>query len=128
MEIFSTILIVMLFILTLHLMSKLDMISENLKQLKRSSTHMASDLTTLSTQVERATAVSASAVLLINGLAEQIAALKNDPVAIQALADQLAASSDALAAAVSANTVAEAEEVVVEEEVPPVVTDEVKFD
>lgn len=127
MEIFSTILIVMMFFLTLHLMSKLDMISENLKQLKGSSTHMATDLTALTNEVARVTAVSTSAIVLINGLAEQLAAIKNDPVAIQALVDQLDASSDALAAAVAANTVAEGE-VVVEDVPPPVANDEVKFD
>lgn len=109
-------------------MSKLEMISENLKQLKGSSTHMATDLTALTNEVARVTAVSASAIVLINGLAEQLAAIKNDPVAIQALVDQLDASSDALAAAVAANTVAEDEEIVVEEEEVPVADDEVKFD
>jgi hypothetical protein len=124
MEIFSTILIVMLFFVNLHLMSKLEMISENIKQLKGSSTHMAADLTVLTAEVARATAVSTSAVVLINGLAAQIAEMKNDPVALQALADQLDAASDSLAAAVAANTVAEEEVVVeedfvVDEEVPP---------
>lgn len=65
---------------------------------------MGADLTVLSAQVQANTDVEASAVQLIEGLAAQIASLKNDPVALQALADKLKASSDALAAAVVANT------------------------
>jgi len=48
--------------------------------------------------------VAQSAITLINGLAAQIANLKDDPAALQALADSLGASSTALAAAITANT------------------------
>ena len=48
--------------------------------------------------------VEASAIVLLNGLSAQIASLKNDPVALQALADQLKTSSSALADAITANT------------------------
>ena len=65
---------------------------------------MATDLTVLQAQVQANTDVVASAVTLINGIAAQLEASKNDPVAIQALADSLKASDDALAAAVTANT------------------------
>lgn len=65
---------------------------------------MAADLTALTAQVTANTDVEASAVILINGLAAQLVAAKNDPVAIQALADKLKASADSLAAAVTANT------------------------
>jgi hypothetical protein len=62
------------------------------------------DLGPLTAQVTANTDVEGSAVTLINGLAAQIIALKNDPVALQALADKLKASADALATAVTANT------------------------
>jgi TolA-binding protein len=61
-------------------------------------------------RVEEATAVNQSAITLINGLAQQIRDLKEDPAKLEELAQRLDASSNALAAAVSANTVAEDEE------------------
>jgi len=65
------------------------------------------DLTALTAEVERNTAVDQSAIALLTGLAAQIEALKTDPVALQALADTMKGSSDALAAAVLANTPAQ---------------------
>ena len=62
------------------------------------------DLTALTAEVARNTEVDQSAITLLNGLAAQIEALKTDPVALQALADTMRGSSDALAAAVLANT------------------------
>jgi len=62
------------------------------------------DLTALTAEVARNTEVDQSAITLLNGLAAQIEALKTDPVALQALADTMRGSSDALAAAVVANT------------------------
>ncbi len=65
---------------------------------------MASDLTTLTAQVKANTDAEASAVTLLQGLSDLIISLKNDPVALDALAAQLKTSGDALAAAVVANT------------------------
>ncbi len=65
---------------------------------------MASDLSALSAQVAQNTTVEESAVTLITGLAAQIADLKNDPAALQALADSLNKSATDLSAAVAANT------------------------
>lgn len=62
------------------------------------------DLTSLTAQVQANTQVETSAVTLIQGLADQLRALANDPVAIAALADQLKGSADALSAAIVANT------------------------
>ena len=62
------------------------------------------DLTVLTAEVARNTTVDESAITLLNGLAAQIEANKTDPVALQALADTMKGSSDALAAAVVANT------------------------
>lgn len=61
-------------------------------------------LDALTAQVTKNTEVEASAIVLLNGLSAQISELKNDPVALQALSDKLAGSSDALAAAIVANT------------------------
>lgn len=62
------------------------------------------DLTVLTAQVTKNTEVEGSAVVLLKGLADQIVALKTDPVALQALADQLKGSATALADAITANT------------------------
>lgn len=65
---------------------------------------MSSQLDALTSQVAQVETVEQSAVTLIKGLADQLKAISNDPVAILALADRLHTSSDALAAAVTANT------------------------
>lgn len=63
-------------------------------------------------QVNRNTAVTQSAITLIQGLAQKIEDLKDDPAELQALADELRGSADSLANAVSANTPSdEAEEI-----------------
>ena len=64
-------------------------------------------LVDLKAEVERNTAVVASAITLIDGLADRIEDLKNDPVELQALADQLRSDSSLLGDAVAANTPAE---------------------
>jgi hypothetical protein len=63
-----------------------------------------SSLDVLTAQVTANTDVEASAIQLLNNLSAALVAAKNDPVAIQALADQLKTSGDKLAAAVVANT------------------------
>jgi hypothetical protein len=60
-------------------------------------------LAALTTQVTASVGVEASAVALIQGFAAMIADNANDPAAITALAAQMKASADALAAAVAAN-------------------------
>jgi hypothetical protein len=62
------------------------------------------DLKALQDQVQQTTTVEQSAVTLIQGLATQLAANATDPAAIAQLAQQLKTSSDALAAAITANT------------------------
>lgn len=65
---------------------------------------MSLELDALTAAVNNVTTIDESAIAMIQGLAAQIASLKNDPVALQALADSLNSESDKLAAAVSANT------------------------
>jgi len=84
--------------------AKLDRILHLLETLIGKEERLMQNLAALTSQVEANTSVEASAVLLINGIAAQLAAVSTDPVAVQALADKLKASSDTLAAAVAANT------------------------
>ena len=62
------------------------------------------DLTALEAQVKENTTVEGSAIVLIKGLADQLAAAGTDPAKLAALQSQMKASADALAAAVAANT------------------------
>lgn len=59
---------------------------------------------TLTTQVKANTDAEQAAITLINGIAARVEAAAGDPAATQALSDQLKASADVLAAAVTANT------------------------
>jgi len=65
---------------------------------------MAGELSRLQTEVAEMAGVVDSAIVLINGLAQQIRDLAQDPVALAAMADDLDAKAGALAAAVAANT------------------------
>ena len=87
-----------------HISRKLDKIQQTLDDIKGKEDIIMADLTALTAQVKANTDTEASAVLLIQGLAAQIAAAGTDPVALKALQDNLKASADALAAAVVANT------------------------
>lgn len=55
-------------------------------------------------KVTEQSTVVASAVTLLQGLADQLNAAKDDPEQLQAVIDQVSANSDALAGAVAANT------------------------
>lgn len=68
---------------------------------------MSAALSALTTEVAETKTVMQSAVTLINGLSAKITELKDDPVAIAALAAELDTTSNDLAAAISANTPAE---------------------
>ena len=66
------------------------------------------DLTELETEVAENTTVVGSAIALINGFKDRLAAAGVDPAKLAALRDALDINSNALAAAVEANTPAEA--------------------
>lgn len=70
---------------------------------------MSTNLEAITSAVESNTTVDESAIVLLNQIAGQLEAFKNDPIEIQALADQLNGESQKLAAAVAANTPAEAD-------------------
>lgn len=84
--------------------NKLDAILGMLQESKNREVRMSAELDALTLKVEETRTVVGSAVTLIGGLAAQIAALKNDPAKLQALADTLQASKQSLADAITANT------------------------
>lgn len=61
----------------------------------------------LRVEVERNSSVDASAIQLLTTLADKIEQIKNSPAELQTLVESLRSQSDALAAAVVANTPAE---------------------
>jgi uncharacterized membrane protein len=65
-------------------------------------TIMSAELDALALEVAETNTIMQSAVVLIQGLSEQLIAIANDPAAILQLAADLDAQSDALAAAISA--------------------------
>jgi hypothetical protein len=65
---------------------------------------MSVEMDAIEAQVTRMSTVVDSAVALINGIAARIDAVKEDPVKMAALADELRLDADDLAAAVAANT------------------------
>lgn len=84
--------------------NKLDALLFAVGRVWQEERKMSTELQSLQSQVTETDGVIDSAVTLINGLAAQIADLKDDPAALQALSDDLKSKSDALAAAVAANT------------------------
>ncbi|MDP2322587.1 MAG: hypothetical protein Q8N51_00975 [Gammaproteobacteria bacterium] len=75
-----------------------------LQQLIQKVNIMSAELDRLTSEVAENGAVIQSAITLLNGLAQQIRDNANDPAALTALADELDANEQALAAAVAANT------------------------
>lgn len=65
---------------------------------------MSAELDALTAQVKANTDTDASAIALIQGIATQVLAAKDDPAKIVALTTQLKASAAAMAAAITANT------------------------
>jgi hypothetical protein len=83
---------------------QLNRIEAKLDQLLKKEQLEMATLADLQAQVTKNTTVEESAVTLIKGLAAQIASLKTDPVALQALADSLSKSATDLGDAITANT------------------------
>ncbi|MCX6925711.1 MAG: hypothetical protein NT154_21240 [Verrucomicrobia bacterium] len=74
-----------------------------LSEIQQQGELMSKELQTLKDQVAANNTLVESAITLIGGLATQIEALKQDPVALQGLADSLRAEDTKLAAALAAN-------------------------
>lgn len=83
---------------------KLDEILQILQEIKNKEVIMSTELDALTVQVEQTMNVEQSAITLIQGIAQQLAEIKEDPAKVQALSDQLKTSADSLAAAITANT------------------------
>jgi hypothetical protein len=94
------------------ILTKLDHALERLERLEfailKHEERLMSALDDLAAQVKLNTSLEASAVQLIQGLANQIAQVAGDPARTAALAQELKTSADALAAAIKANTPASA--------------------
>lgn len=85
---------------------KLDNILKNVLTNQSKIIHMANELDDLKAAVAKDTEVDQSAITLLNGLKEKLdaAIASGDPAQLTALSQQLGSNSDALAAAVTANT------------------------
>lgn len=81
--------------------SKLDRI---IRLLRREVVVIMANLDMLTQQVAENTSVEASAIELLQGLSEKLTAAATDPVALQALIDEMNNSADALAEAITSNT------------------------
>lgn len=82
----------------------LDAIKAALSTIHQQGKHMSQELDDLTAQVTRNSEVEASALALINGIADRIAAAGVDPAKLTALTAELRAKDDELSAAVTANT------------------------
>lgn len=85
----------------------LDAIAADVKTLLKGQATMSKELDDLEQVVSQDLTVDQSAATLIQGLAAQIEANKTDPIRLQKMANDLRASTAALAAAVAANTPAD---------------------
>ncbi len=78
--------------------------TETLDAILAQGVSMSAALDKITAEVTETKGIIQSAVTLINGLAGQIRDLKDDPAALDALADSLDSDSKALADAVAANS------------------------
>jgi hypothetical protein len=84
--------------------NQLKRIESNLTKLERMEKRMSLELDNLTTEVTEIGVVVDSAIVLLQGLAAQLLAIKDDPAKIQALATELDTKANELALAVVANT------------------------
>jgi phosphoglycolate phosphatase-like HAD superfamily hydrolase len=92
---------------TKEINSKLDTIIKMLVESKKKEIHMSKELDELQAAVEENTTVDQSIMTLVDGMAAQIEALKDDPAKLVALAKALRDSSALTVAKVLANTTQE---------------------
>lgn len=83
---------------------KLDDILLDLQDIKQKEIIMSVQMDTLTAAVTKNTGLDESIIALLQGLAAQITDAAGDKAKALALADELNAKSDALAAAITANT------------------------
>ncbi|SRR6266496_6675550 len=85
--------------------NKLDELITLVKSLQTGATKMSGELDQLTSQIAQNTSAEQSAVVLLNHLHELLVAAQSDPAKLTDLITQLGTSKDALAAAITANTV-----------------------
>ena len=83
---------------------KLDKVLALLTTVVSQEKTIMADLTALEAEVQKNTDVEASAVVLIQGIAQQLKDAGTDVVKLDALRAKLSDSADALSAAITANT------------------------
>lgn len=83
---------------------EIDNVKRGLRTLTRLEVIAMANLDALTAQVQANTDAEESAILLIRGLADQLAAAATDPAKVQEIVARMKTSADALAAAVVANT------------------------
>lgn len=83
---------------------KLDALLNFMRLILQKEVQSMEQFDQLKSQVQATTEVARSAVVLINGIADRIAAAGVDPAKLQELTESLKASDQELAAAVVANT------------------------
>jgi hypothetical protein len=88
-------------------MRLLEFVATGMQQLMKGQSMASQQFEALKAEVERNTSVDDSIKTLVERLAQQIQDAKDDPAALQALADQLRNSSDSVVAVVNANTPAD---------------------
>lgn len=86
------------------ILARLASIERKIDRLFSLEVLMSKELDDLEAQVTKNEDVEKSAVVLIQGIAAQLAAAGTDPAKLKALSAGLQSSADALAAAVAANT------------------------
>jgi methyl-accepting chemotaxis protein len=79
-------------------------LEDRVNEILRRMNVMEQAIAALMAEVQRNGEVTASAVALINGIADQLEQFADDPAQVMALAEQLRSRTDELAAAVSENT------------------------
>lgn len=84
--------------------AQLTAINKKLNSLSKIEVIMSQSLDDLKAQVAQNTNLEMSAIILIRGLAQQIADAAGDPAALAQLSSDLKASADSLSAAVIENT------------------------
>jgi uncharacterized protein YoxC len=89
------------------IIEKLDALSLKSSQINSREEHIMATIDDLTKDVQDNSDATQSAITLLNNLSTAINQAKNDPAALQALANQLQANSQALAQAVVANTPAQ---------------------
>lgn len=83
---------------------KTNEILEHLYRIERKEIHMSVEMDSLQAAVTKNSTLDDSIILLLNGIAAQITDAAGDKAKALALAAELNAKSDALSAAITANT------------------------